>query len=130
MNVLTEAANWIWLQQRVNVIDLSTHLQINRASVQRVLNKLLEQNIVQLNTDGSWLATALPTHFFQKKGRSLYKTLTLYARPKVGAAVVGVIEPLQLFLTHSQTGKWWLACNQQGRIGYIHVDHLKLIRLD
>ena len=124
MHVVTEAANWLWLQQRVDPLALAKQLDLNRAQVDLVLQRLHEQEVIQSNAAG-WQVSAMPTHFFQKKGHSLIRTLTMYGRP-----IAGVIEPQIPFLTHSQSGEWWLVCNHVGRIGYIHVDTSRLVQLE
>ena len=130
MDIITEAANWVWLQQQADPVKLQTHLGIRLADAQRVLARLADLKVVEAKTDGTWQATPLPAHFFQKKGRSLYRTLTIYQRPLRRSTVVGVVDPHQPFLTHSQRGDWWLVCNHLGRIGYINVDSLNLVELD
>lgn len=130
MDLITEAANWIWLEQRATPADLQSHLAIRAGDTLRILQRLLDYSVVTQSDDGVWLPTPLPQHFFQKKGRSLYKTLTIYRRPKRDSTVVGVVEPQQLFLTHAQRGDWWLVCNHQGRIGYINVDSLNLVNIE
>lgn len=131
--MITEAANRVWLQQVASVSDLRSHLSISTKNAERLLERLADFGVVVADTDrpGHWLATPMPAHFFQKKGRSLYRRLTIYLRPKEGAQVVGVLEAQREFLTHQQqSDDWWLVCDHQGRIGYINIDALRFIRLD
>lgn len=132
MDIITEAAHRVWLQQAASVSDLQSHLGVSVKNAERLLERLAEFGVVTADASqpGHWLATPMPTHFFQKKGRSLYRRLTIYLRPRVGAEVVGVLEVQREFLTHQQQGDWWLVCDHQGRIGYIHVDALRFVRLD
>lgn len=130
MDLVTEAANRVWLQQLAEPLDLKTHLGISHNMAERLLQRLAELGVVQTAADGNWLAMAMPQHFFQKKGHSLYRRLTIYLRPKAGSTVVGVIEPYHTFLTHQQNSDWWLVCNNQGSIGYISVEALRFIRMD
>lgn len=133
MDIITEAAHRVWLQQVAKASDLQSHLDISAKNAERLLERLAEFGVVTADTSrpNHWLATPMPTHFFQKKGRSLYRRLTIYLRPKEGAEVVGVLEPQREFLTHQQkSDDWWLVCDHQGRIGYINVDALRFVRLD
>lgn len=134
LDMVTEAAHRVWLQQRACPVDLKNHLGISQASAQRLLTRLADLGVVITDPNqprgGHWLPTPLPSHFFQKKGRSLYRRLTMYLRPKSGAKVVGVLDIYHPFLTHQQSGDWWLVCDHQGRIGYINVDALRFVRLD
>ena len=129
MHILTEAANWLWLQQQVNVSALARHLEISPRAAQKILVQLETQTIVKQQPSG-WTVTPMPAHFFQKKGRSLGRTLTIYQRPRYGSQVIGVIAPHVDFLTHQQRSSWWLVCNSQGRIGYIDTEALRLVQLD
>ena len=129
MHVLTEAANWLWLQQRVEVSALAKHLSISRGVALQLLQRLQQQGVVTQTARG-WQVGPMPQHFFQKKGRSLVRTLTIYERPIAGSKVVGVIEPQLPFLTHTQQGEWWLVCNHLGRIGYIHVEASRLVQME
>lgn len=133
MDIVTEAAHCIWLQQKASVSDLQLHLNISTKNAERLLQRLAEFGVVTIDPDrpGHWLATPMPAHFFQKKGRSLYRRLTIYLRPKEGSEVVGVLEAQREFLTHQQqSDDWWLVCDHQGRIGYINVDALRFIHVD
>lgn len=129
MDLVTEAANRVWLQQLADASDLKNQLGISYSNAERILHRLADLGVVQPTAAGKWLATAMPQHFFQKKGHSLYRRLTIYLRPMAGSKVVGVIEPYQTFLTHQQKNDWWLVCNNQGRIGYISVEALRFINL-
>lgn len=129
MHLVTEAANWLWLQQTVDTPALARHLDLSPVRVEKLLQQLEDQAVVQRSSCG-WMVTPMPAYFFQKKGHSLARTLTMYQRPRVVSQVVGVIPPHVAFLTHSQRGNWWLVCNHQGRIGYINTDALRLMRLD
>ena len=129
MHLVTEAANWLWLQQTVDTPALARHLGLNLATIEKILRQLEDQAVVQRNSSG-WKVTPMPTHFFQKKGHSLARTLTMYERPRTASQVVGVIPPHVAFLTHPQRSSWWLVCNHQGRIGYINTDALRLMQLD
>lgn len=129
MNVILEAANWLWLQQRVDVMALAKHLKLSTRASETILQHLMERGVVQ-RTEIGWQVGPMPDYFFKKKGRSMVRSLTIYERPKVGSKIVGVIEPQVLFLTHSQSGDWWLVCNHLGRMGYIHIDALRLLQLD
>ena len=132
MDILTEAAHFIWLQQTANASALQAHLEISAHAAQRLLERLADLGVVSSdpNKNGAWLATAMPAYFFKKKGRSTYRRLTIYLRPKDGAKVVGVIDSHHEFLTHEQQSDWWLVCDRQGRIGYIDVDALRFVHLD
>lgn len=133
MDIITEAAHRVWLQQVASVSDLQSHLGISAKNAKRLLERLADFGVVTANASqpAQWLPTPMPTHFFQKKGRSLYRRLTIYLRPKEGAEVVGVLEAQREFLTHQQqSDDWWLVCDHQGRIGYINVDALRFVRLD
>ncbi len=129
MHVLTEAANWLWLQQKVDAQALAKHLGLGLGLTETILQRLHEQGVLQTTASG-WTIGPMPNHFFQKKGRSLLRTLTVYERPLAGSKVVGVVEPQIPFLTHTQTGEWWLVCNHLGRIGYIQVDASRLLQMD
>lgn len=130
MNILNEAANWIWLQQHAEPKALAQHLKISPAQAERILQRLHELNVVRSTPQGTWQPTALPAHFFQKKAKSLQRSLTVYRRPSARSDIVGVITPHTPFLTHEQSGQWWLVCDQSGRMGYIHVDTLRFAYID
>lgn len=130
MDLITEASNFVWLQQKIATADLQAHLGLSQRQLMLVLQRLEKLGVISTTKDGAWQASVIPTHFFQKKGRSLYLCLTIYLRPQEGSQVVGVIEPNDVFLTHQQSGYWWLVCNSQGRMGYIKMESLRLVHLD
>lgn len=129
MHIITEAANWLWLQQKVDIRALAKHLGLSMKATHSIVQALQEQAVLNYE-QGQWRIGAMPNHYFQKKGHSLLRTLTIYERPFAESRVVGVIEPQVPFLTHSQSGNWWLVCNRQGRIGYIYIDTQRLLQLE
>ena len=130
MDLLTELANWIWLQQRVDMSAIRSFFALSPAQSVQLLQRLEQLGVVSSHSATEWQATAMPAHFFQKKGRSTWLRLTLYERPYEGGRVIGVIAAEEWFLTHQQTGDWWLACNARGVIGYIHLKSLRLRLMD
>lgn len=133
MDIITEAAHRVWLHQVASASDLRVYLGISSTNAERLLKRLAEYGVVTAdpNRAGHWLPTPMPSHFFQKKGRSLYRRLTVYKRPVDGAEVVGVIEAQREFPTHQQqSNDWWLVRDHQGNAGYINVDALRFVRLD
>ena len=130
MDIIAEASNRVWLQQKAFASDLQQHLDLTQANAIRVLERLRDLGVISAAAGGSWQVTPMPSYFFQKKGRSLYLRLTIYLRPRADSQIVGVIEPNDVFLTHQQAGDWWLVCNSQGRMGYIKMESLRLIHLD
>lgn len=129
MHIITEAANWLWLQQKVNVGALAQHLGLSIKAAHAIVQTLQDQAVVKYEKD-QWSIGPMPSHYFQKKGHSLFRTLTIYERPLAESRIVGVVEPEVPFLTHSQSGNWWLVCNRQGRIGYIYIDTQRLLQLE